>query len=151
MVNIEENNKRIVKNTLLLYVRMLFSMAVSLYTSRVVLNVLGVVDYGINNVVGGIIIMFAFLNSTMSVSTQRFLSFDIGRNDERMMNNTFNIAFVIHLCIGIVVLLLGETVGLWFLYNKINLPPDRMIAALWVYHFSILSFLFKFKQVTYIA
>ena len=95
--------------------------------------------------------MFAFLNSTMSVSTQRFLSFDIGRNDERMMNNTFNIAFVIHLCIGIVVLLLGETVGLWFLYNKINLPPDRMIAALWVYHFSILSFLFNVTQVPYSA
>lgn len=143
------NNKRIAKNTLLLYVRMLFSMAVSLYTSRVVLNVLGVVDYGINNVVGGIVIMFAFLNSTMSVSTQRFLSFDIGRGDGQMMNKTFNIAFVIHLCIGLVVVLLGETVGLWFLYNEINLPPERMSAALWVYHFSILSFLFNVTQVPY--
>ena len=145
------NNKRIAKNTLLLYVRMLFSMAVSLYTSRVVLSVLGVVDYGINNVVGGIVIMFAFINSTMSVSTQRFLSFDIGRNDEHMMNKTFNIAFIIHLGIGLVILLLGETVGLWFLYNKINLPPDRMTAALWVYHFSILSFLFNVTQVPYSA
>ena len=145
------NNKRIAKNTLLLYVRMLFYMAVSLYTSRVILNVLGVVDYGINNVVGGIIIMFAFLNSTMSVSTQRFLSFDIGRKDEMMMSKTFNIAFFIHLCIGLIILILGETVGLWFLYNKINLPSDRMVAALWVYHFSILSFLFNVTQVPYAA
>lgn len=130
---------------------MLFSMAVSLYTSRVVLNVLGVVDYGINNVVGGIVIMFAFLNSTMSVSTQRFLSFDIGKHDELMMNKTFNIAFVIHLSIGLIVMFLGETLGLWFLYNKINLPPERMTAALWVYHFSILSFLFNVTQVPYSA
>ena len=149
MSDVSANNKRIAKNTLLLYVRMLFSMAVSLYTSRVVLNVLGVVDYGINNVVGGIVIMFAFLNSTMAVSTQRFLSFDIGRGDAPMMNKTFNIAFVIHLCIGLLVLLLGETVGLWFLYTEINLPPDRMAAALWVYHFSILSFLFNVTQVPY--
>ena len=146
-----ENNKRIAKNTLMLYIRMLFSMAVSLYTSRVVLNVLGVVDYGIYNVVGGIVLMFAFLNSTMSVSTQRFLSFDMGRNDVRMMNKTFNIAFVIHLCIGLIVLLLGETAGLWFLYNKINLPPERLVAALWVYHFSIASFLFNVTQVPYAA
>ena len=151
MSNTAENNKRIAKNTLLLYIRMLFSMAVSLYTSRVVLSVLGVIDYGINNVVGGIVIMFAFLNSTMSVSTQRFLSFDIGRNDEQMINKTFNIAFVIHLGLGLVVLLLGETIGLWFLYNKINLPPDRMEAALWIYHFSILSFLFNVTQVPYSA
>lgn len=151
MSSTAENNKRIAKNTLLLYIRMLFSMAVSLYTSRVVLSVLGVIDYGINNVVGGIVIMFAFLNSTMSVSTQRFLSFDIGRNDEQMINKTFNIAFVIHLGLGLVVLLLGETIGLWFLYNKINLPPDRMEAALWIYHFSILSFLFNVTQVPYSA
>lgn len=109
------DNKRIAKNTLALYVRMILSTLVSLYTSRVVLNTLGVVDYGIYNVVGGIVVMFAFLNSTMAVSTQRFLSYDIGRNDSVMMNKTFNIAMVIHIMIGIFVILLGETVGLWFL------------------------------------
>ncbi|MBM6944088.1 MULTISPECIES: lipopolysaccharide biosynthesis protein [Bacteroides] len=145
------DNKRIAKNTLALYVRMILSTLVSLYTSRVVLNTLGVVDYGIYNVVGGIVVMFAFLNSTMAVSTQRFLSYDIGRNDSVMMNKTFNIAMVIHIMIGIFVILLGETVGLWFLYNKMIIPVERMTSALWVYHLSLVSFFFSVTQVPYSA
>lgn len=144
-------NKRIAKNTLALYVRMIMSTLVSLYTSRVVLNVLGVVDYGIYNVVGGIVIMFSFINSTMSISTQRFLSYDIGKSDIEMVNKTFNIAMAIHIMIGLFVIILGETIGLWFLYNKMVIPPDRISAALWVYHLSLISFFFSVTQVPYSA
>ena len=151
MVNTTENNKRIAKNTLLLYVRMLFMMAVSLYTSRVVLNVLGVEDFGIYNVVGGVVTMFGFLNGAMASSTQRYLTFELGRNDFTKLHKVFCTSIAIHGLISAVVVVLAETVGLWFLYNKMTIPEMRMDAALWVYQFSVLSFVVMIMSVPYNA
>ena len=106
------NNKRIAKNTIALYFRMMVMMAIGLLTSRVLLKTLGVVDFGINNVVGGIVIMFSFLNNTMTAATQRFLSFEMGKNNVSSINKVFNVAFVIHLFICVIVLVLAQTVGL---------------------------------------
>src|SRR5690554_3685710 len=131
------SNKRIAKNTMLLYIRMLLTMAITLYTSRIVLNTLGVEDFGIYNVVGGFVTMFAFLNSAMASATQRFLSFEIGRKDFVQLRNVFSMSVNIHFIIAFVVLLLAETVGLWFVNTQLTIPPDRMNAAQWVYQFSI--------------
>ena len=111
MSNVAENNKRLAKNVLVLYFRLALSMIVSLYASRVVLNVLGAADYGTYNVVGGIVVMLAFVNTTLSDSAQRFLSFDLGRRDERMLHTTFNIAFTIHLILALVIVHDGGEVG----------------------------------------
>ena len=131
------NNRRIAKNSLMLYLRMFFSMAVALYTSRVVLRVLGVDDYGIYNVVGGVIVLFSFMNVAMSGATQRFLTFDLGKGDAAHLKRVFGTALQIHAVMALVVLLLGETVGLWLVMNKLVIPPDRMDAALWVYQMSV--------------
>jgi len=139
MENTAENNKRIAKNTILLYIRMLFMMSVSLYTSRVVLNVLGVEDFGIYNVVGGIVAMFGFLNSAMSSSTQRYITFELGKKNFNQLSKVFNTSVSIHASISIIIFILAETIGLWFLYNKMTIPPERMDAALWVYQGAIAS------------
>lgn len=143
------NNKRIAKNTILLYGRMLLIMAVSLYTSRVVLNTLGVEDYGIYNVVGGIVTMFAFLNGAMVTSTQRYLTFELGKGDQEKLKTVFTTSLQIHLIIAVIVLILGETVGLWFLYNKMVIPDNRMVAAQWVFHLSILTMMIQIMSVPY--
>lgn len=135
----QDNNKRIAKNTILLYFRMLFLMGISLYTSRVVLNTLGVEDYGIYNVVGGIVAMFGFINSSMSSATQRYITFALGKNDEVRLQTVFSTTLQIHTLIAIVVVLLGETVGLWFLYNKMQIPEERIDAAFWVLQSSIIA------------
>ena len=110
------NNKRIAKNTALLYVRMLVMMAVSLYTSRVVLRVLGIDDFGIYNVVGGVVTMFAFLNSSMSISVQRFLSFELGKkNEESQINIVYSVSFLIHVLIAAIIFLITESLGIFFL------------------------------------
>lgn len=145
------NNKRIAKNTIMLYIRMLLSMVVSLYTSRVVLNTLGVEDYGIYGVVGGVVAMFSFLNNTMSGATSRFLTFEMGRGDFKRLKNTFSSALIIHLFIVCAILLLAETIGLWFLANKLVIPVERMEAAHWVYQLSILSMAINVTQVPYNA
>ncbi len=145
------NNKRIAKNTMMLYIRMLLSMVVSLYTSRVVLEVLGVEDYGIYGVVGGVVAMFSFLNSSMSGATSRFLTFEMGRGDAQRVRETFSSALIIHIGIALVVLLLAETVGMWFLCNKLVIPEGRMVAAHWVYQCSIISAMLGFTQVPYNA
>lgn len=146
-----ENTKRIAKNTLMLYGRMLISMLVSLYTSRIVLRTLGVEDYGIYNVVGGVVSMLSFLNASMSGATSRFLAYEIGRGDEKVLNETFSTAFIIHLLVAIVVLVISETVGLWFLENKLVIPEERMHAARIVYQFSIFATLLGITQVPYNA
>jgi O-antigen/teichoic acid export membrane protein len=146
-----KNNKRIAKNTIMLYFRMLFTMAVSLYTSRVVLNTLGVEDFGIYNVVGGIVIMFGFLNNAMAASTQRFLTFEMGKGDLNQINRVFSMSITIHSLIAIIVLILSETVGLWFLNTQLNIPVVRMIAANWVYQFSIFAFIITVLNVPYNA
>lgn len=145
------NNKRIAKNTLFLFVRMFFTMGVSLYTSRVVLNTLGVEDYGVYNIVGGIVTLFSFFNSAMTSATQRFLAFDIGKNDLQQLKKTFNATLNIHICISILVFILAETIGLWFVNYKLNLPLDRMTAVNWVYQFSVFTFLLGIVQVPYDA
>lgn len=145
------SNKRIAKNTLMLYVRMLLSMVVSLYTSRVVLNTLGVEDYGIYNVVGGVVAMFSFLNGSMSGATSRFLTFEMGRGDEKALKETFSTAMVIHVGIALIVLLLAETIGLWFLETKLIIPAERLNAARVVYQLSVLSTMLTITQVPYNA
>lgn len=145
------DNKRVAKNTLMLYVRMLISMAVSLYTSRVVLATLGVDDYGICGLVGGVVAMFTFLNASMSGATSRFLTFELGRGDMTRLKETFSSAFIVHCIIALIVLVLAETVGLWFLCNKLVIPPDRMVAAHIVYQFSVVSTMVNITQVPYSA
>jgi O-antigen/teichoic acid export membrane protein len=146
-----ENNKRIAKNTLLLYFRMLLTMLLSLYTVRVVWNALGVVDYGIYNVVGGIVVMFSFLSNTMASASQRFFAFDLGRNDIPKLKRTFSLTVTIYFIIAVVVFLLAETIGLWFLNTHMVIPLDRMEAANWVYQFSILSFLVTIMAIPFNA
>lgn len=134
-----DNNKRIAKNTLALYVRMFFIMAVTLFTSRVVLSALGVEDYGIYNVVGGVVAMMGVLNSAMSVSTQRYLTFELGRGDMVRLKQTFSLCLTIFFLLSVIVVVLAETIGLWFLNTQLIIPPERMEAANWIYQFSILS------------
>lgn len=133
------DNKRIAKNTLLLYLRLLFTMAVSLYTSRVVLNTLGVEDYGIYNVVGGVVAMFGFLNLAMTTSTQRYITYELGSGNFEKLKQVFTTSINIHVLISIVVIILTETIGLWFLNEKMVIPNERMTAAMWVFQISILT------------
>lgn len=151
MSQTSENNKRIAKNTLLLYVRMLFMMVVSLYTSRIVLNTLGVEDYGIYNVVGGIVTMFVFISNSMSSATQRYITFALGKGDKERLSTVFSTTLQIHTLIASVVVLLGETVGLWFLYDKMQIPAERMDAAFWVLQCSIVSTFVMIVSVPYNA
>ena len=138
MAGYKADNARLAKNTMFLYFRMIFIMAVTLYTSRVVLRVLGVEDFGIFNVVAGVVAMFGFLNSSMSATTQRFISFSLGRGDDNL-NKVFSTCVLTHALIALGVLVLVESVGLWFLYNKMIIPEVRMDAAFWVFQFSVLS------------
>lgn len=149
MSNHSEDTKRIAKNTLLLYVRMLLGMLVSLYTSRVVLQTLGVEDYGIYNVVGGIVAMVGFLNASMSGATSRFLTYALGQGDFIEMRETFSTALIIHVGIALFVFLFSETIGLWFLINKLVIPDERIWAVHIVYQLSILSAMIGITQVPY--
>lgn len=146
-----ENNKRIAKNTLLLYVRMLFMMAIGLYTGRVVLNTLGVTDYGIYNVVGGVIAMLGFLTGSMSAASSRFITYDLGKGDMAVMKKTFGNILSIHFILAGIILFFGETIGLWFVLNKLQIPADRMTAALWVYQFSVFTSILSVISVPYNA
>ena len=139
MTDTSTNNKRIAKNTLLLYVRTLFVLLVSLYTSRVVLNTLGVTDYGVYNVVGGVVAMFGFINSSMAAATQRYITFALGKGDAEQLQKVFSTALQIHVLISVLVIVLGETIGLWFMYTQMQIPADRMDAAFWVLQCSIVS------------
>lgn len=151
MVNVSANNKRIAKNTVFLYLRMFISMLVSLYTSRVILQTLGVEDYGVYNIVGGVVAMFSFLNSTMSGATSRFLTFEMGKGDQQKVNDTFNASFWVHVVIAAVIFLLSETIGLWFLNCKMVIPAGREFAANVVFQLSILSTMMSITQVPYNA
>lgn len=151
MRNSSENNKRIAKNTLLLYCRMLFLMAVSLYTSRVVLNALGVEDFGIYNVVGGIVAMFTVLSGSLSAAISRFITYELGKGNQDNLNKIFSSAVTIQLGLAGIIILLAETIGLWFLNVKMNIPEIRMGAANWVFQFSILTFAINLISVPYNA
>ena len=139
MADTSSANKRIAKNTLVLYVRMLFTMGISLFTSRVILQTLGVEDYGISSVVGGVISMFTFINAAMVSSTQRYLNFELVRGDANQLRSVFSTSLQIHALIALAIIVLSETVGLWFLNEKLVIPEARMTAAMWVYQCSILS------------
>lgn len=133
------NNKRIAKNTLLLYLRMFYSLIISLFTARVVLSSLGFTDYGIYNVVGSIVSMFVFLRSALGNATHRFITYSLGVGDYEKLNKVFSTSVVIHFVLGIVIVLLSETIGLWFLYEKMVIPEERMVAAQWCFQFSVLT------------
>ena len=145
------NNKRIAKNTLLLYVRMLFMMAISLFTSRVILNTLGVEDYGIQNVVGGVVAMFSVLSGSMSSSISRFITFELGRGEIDRLKTVFSTGINIQLGISLLVIVVAEAVGVWFLNCKMNIPAERMLAANWVFQCSILTFVLNLLSVPYNA
>ena len=145
------SGKRVAKNAIALYFRMFISMAVGFYASRVILNVLGVEDYGINSAVGSIVTMMGFIKASMSGATSRFLTFELGRNDKQKLSDTFSTAMIIHLGIMLLIFVLGETVGLWFLENKLVIPPERMVAARWVYQANIISAMLHITQVPYNA
>lgn len=144
-------NKRIAKNSLYLYLRMFVLLLVGLYTSRVTLIALGVSDYGIYNVVGGIVSMFVFINYAMINSTQRYITYELGQGDLQKLNTIFSTSLNIHAVISVLVIVLSETVGLWFLYNKMVIPPDRMGAAFWIFQFSIISCVVGIMSVPYDA
>ena len=135
------SNRQIAKNTLMLYFRQILILLVSLYTVRVVLNTLGVEDYGIYNVVGGIVAFFSFLSGTMASATQRFFSFALGQNDIDKLNRTFSLNLLIYVAIAIIAVVLLETIGLWFVNEKLHVPPERYEAAQFIYHFSVLTFI----------
>ena len=143
--------RRIARNTLMLYFRQMLIMAVSLYTVRVVLNTLGAEDYGIYNVVAGVVTMFGFVNNTMATSTQRFLNFTIGKKDKEKTQQTFNSSVLIHFGIALIFILLAESVGLWFVNSRLNIPPERHPAALWCYQFSVMTTVFNVLRVPYNA
>lgn len=145
------SNKRIAKNTLMLYIRMLLTMVVSFYTSRVVLSTLGVVDYGIYNVVGGVATMFAFLNGSLSGATSRFLTFALGEQDKEKLKITFSAALTVHCLVAVIVFILCETIGLWLLETKLIIPVERMVAARILYQLSVLTALISVTQVPYTA
>ena len=149
MTNSSENNKRIAKNTLLLYFRMLLIILVGLYTSRVVLNTLGVSDYGIYNVVGGIVAMLAFLNSAMVAASQRFISFELGTGNMERLKKVLCTYVSIHIALAVIILLIAETLGLWFVNTHLNIPSERMEAANWVYQCSIFTLLLTVVSVPY--
>lgn len=151
MTDTAQNNKRIAKNTLLLYMRTLFIMLVTLYTSRIVLNTLGVSDYGVYNVVGGIVAMFGFINSSMSSATQRYITFALGKNDTTQLRKVFSTALQIHILISVLIVILGETIGLWFMYEKMQIPANRIDAAFWVLQCSIISTVVMIISVPYNA
>lgn len=151
MSDTTQNNKRIAKNTIVLYVRMIVMMVISFYTTRVILNALGVVDYGINNVVGGLVAMFSLLSSSLSSSVSRFITFGLGKGNLEELKKIFTTAINIHVILAIIVIIAIETVGVWFLNNKMVIPADRLHAATWVLHCSAITFAIGLLSVPYNA
>ena len=139
MQNSQQNNKRIAKNTILLYVRMILVMGVTLYTSRIILRALGVSDYGIYNVVGGVVSMFGFINTSLGGASSRFITYALGKGDKEELQKIFNCVVTIHYLIALIVLVLAETIGLWFVTEKLVIPEGREPAAFWVYQSSVLA------------
>lgn len=147
----EDNNKRILKNTVYLYMRQFVIMALSFFTTRIVLEKLGASDYGVNNVVGGFVSMFTVLNSILQTGTRRFLSLNLGKGDALVLKDTFSTAFVIHLIVGTFVVVLLETFGIWFLNSQLNIDSGRMVAANWIFQFSVLTVFLSITQTPYTA
>ena len=151
MQGVEANNKKIFKNTMFLYIRMLFVLIISLYTSRVVLNTLGVMDYGVYDVVGGFVSMFGFLNATLSSSMSRFYNYEGGIRGEEGVREVYTAGLFIHIIISVSVLLLLETFGMWYINNVMVIPVERLRAANLVFHFSVFSLLIVILQIPYVS
>ena len=145
------SNKRIAKNSIFLTIRMVIVLAITLYTTRILLRILGVVDYGTYNVVCGFVAMFAFLNRAMSNGIQRFFNYELGKSGEEGANKVYCTAVFIQLILAVIIIILTESFGLWYLHNKMVIPEERMIAAEWIFQFSILSFLFVIMQAPFSA
>lgn len=148
-MNVSANNRRIAKNTLLLYVRMAFTMGIGVFATRVLLVALGVEDYGLTTVIGGIVTMFSFLAGTMSTACSRFFNFEIGRKNFERLRQTFRLTQLIYVALAALMLILSETVGLWFFENKLALPPERADAAFWFFQFSVATFLLSTLSIPY--
>ncbi len=151
MSNNSANSKRIAKNTLLLYIRTFLIMAITLYTSRVVLNTLGVENYGIYNVVGGVVAMFTVISGSLSSSISRYITYELGHGDFNRLKTIFSTSVTIQLLISAIVLIIGEIAGVWFLNYRMNIPPERLIAANWVLQCSLVTFIIDLISVPYNA
>ena len=145
------NNKRIAKNTSLLFIRTLVIMFISLYTSRVILKALGVDDYGIYQVVGGVVTMFSVISSSLSTAISRFITFEIGRGDKEQLRKIFSTSVVIQLSLAVIIFVICEIIGIWFIETKMQIPPDRLNAANWVLHCSLVTFCINLLSVPYNA
>lgn len=145
------NNKRIAKNTMLLYFRMIFIMVISLFTSRINLQSLGVENFGIYNVVGGVVAMFSVFSGSLSVSISRFITYELGKGNQEKLKKVFSTAVSIQIFLAICIVILAEIIGIWFLNTKMNIPAERLNAANWVMHFSILAFAVNLISVPYNA
>ena len=143
------NNARIAKNTVFLYFRTFITMAVALYTSRVVLSALGFEDFGIWSVIGGIVAMFLFIKESLSAAIGRFLTFAIGTNNQQEINKAFSTSIIIHFVFAIIIVILCESIGLWFLTEKLVIPPDKMDIAYWIFHISVFSSFIAIVTVPY--
>ncbi|WP_372752975.1 lipopolysaccharide biosynthesis protein [Mariniflexile sp.] len=146
-----ESNKRIAKNTALLYVRMLFTMGVGFYTSRIILDALGFVDYGIYNVVGGIVATLSVINGSMAGATQRWITIALGKGDLAYLKKVFAVGVTAQVLIAVIVFLIIETVGLWYLYNYAVIPEDRMNASFWVFQISTLTVILSILNVPFLG
>lgn len=145
------SNRRIARNTMMLYARMLLTMSIGLASSRIILNALGVVDYGLYNVVGGFVSFFSVISASMSSTISRFITYEIGKDNADGLGSVFSMSVIIQLFISVVIVLLAETIGLWFFYNKLVIPEDRIEASFWVFQFSIVTFVFSLIAVPYNA
>lgn len=145
------NNKRIAKNTLLLYVRLLFSMSVGLFTSRVILNTLGIDDYGVYNVVAGVVSMFSLFSNSLSNAISRYIAFELGKKDAKRLSEVFSTSVTIQIVLAIVIVVIVELLGVWFLNSHLNIPKDRLYAANWAMHMAILVFAINLISVPYNA
>lgn len=145
----DSNSKRIAKNTLFLYLRMGLLMFISLFTSRVLLDKLGVEDFGVYNVIGGMAAMFTFFSSSLANATQRFLNIELGQNNIAKAKQIFQQHFTLYLAIIIAVIIIAEPIGIWLIYNKLVIPADRLIAAVWVFQFTLLSLAATFVGIVF--
>lgn len=149
--NHSQNNRRIARNTLMLYVRMLFLMLVGLYTSRVVLEALGENDFGVYNVIGGVVAMFTIISGALNSAVSRFITFEMGKGKEAQLNKVYSTAVSIQLALAIIVVLIAEPAGLWFINNEMTIDPERIPAARWVLHFSLAAFVINLMSVPQMA
>ena len=150
-MDISTNDKRIVKNTLLLYIRQLVVLAAELYISRAVLKILGVTDFGIYNVVAGVVVMFSFLMTTLSSASQRFLSYDLAKGDSKRLKETFSMVMLSAAFLVLITIILIESFSVWFLNTQMTIPDDRLFAANWVLQFAILSYSARFFSFPFLS